>query len=357
MTIASALFRQRRVLALCLATVLLHYVAINWAGAHLAAASAPDQPARPPVIVAQLKAPPVPVPAPPVSAPAALPAPVPKPKRARPAPAPEVPAAAQVESNAPIAEPQVQSPEPVVAAEPVPAVEPAPEQAPDPAPAPAHYSVSLPPSASLNMDVTRTDAKGVNWSGQAVMDWRQTGGAYRMSVVASVTVVVSINLVELASEGTLGEAGIIPRTMTEKRRNRSETATHFDAQQGKITFSAVTASFPMPHGAQDKATFPMQLAGIGRADKAQLAAGVEMVVGDNKDASPFRFVLVGEEEIDTPLGKLATWHMTRPPLPGSYNSRLDVWLAPAHDWYPVQLRSTESSGAVTTQTVRKIVPR
>jgi hypothetical protein len=54
---------------------------------------------------------------------------------------------------------------------------------------------------------------------------------------------------------------------------------------------------------------------------------------------------------------MAVWHLTRAPLPGSYNSRLDVWLAPAHNWYPVQLRSTESSGAVTTQTVRKIVPQ
>jgi hypothetical protein len=214
--------------------------------------------------------------------------------------------------------------------------------------------VSLPPSAELAMSVERTDAKGVNWSGQSLLSWRNDGAAYSLSLVASVEVVVTINLVELASEGTIGDAGIAPRTMTEKRRNRSATATHFDAQQGRITFSASAASVPLAPGAQDKATFPMQLAGIARADPAQLEAGVEMLVGEEKTASPFRFTMVGQEEIDTPMGRLATWRLTRPPLPGSYGSRLDVWLAPAHHWYPVQLRSTEGNGAVTTQTINRI---
>ena len=62
-----------------------------------------------------------------------------------------------------------------------------------------------------------------------------------------------------------------------------------------------------------------------------------------------------QEELETKLGKLMTWHLSRPPKPGSYNSRLEVWLAPEHDWYPVQIRNTEASGAVTTQTVTKIV--
>ncbi len=355
MTFASRLFRQRRVLALGVATVLLHYAVINWADAHLGAALAPAQPPAPVTIVAQLKAPP------PAAEPAPAPAPPPvkvaaaKPKRAPPVIVPLAPPPA-----APPPEP-VREPRAVEAAPPVqsaPVTEPAPVSEPEPAPAapaPPVYKVNLPPSASLAMDVTRTDAKGVSWGGQAVMEWRQGDGSYRMAVVASVTVVVNINLIELASEGTLGEAGIVPRSMTEKRRNRAQTATHFDAQQGLISFSSSSATAPMPRGAQDKATFPMQLAGIARADAAQLAAGVAMVVGDTRDASPFRFTLVAEEELDTPMGKMATWHLTRAPLPGSYNSRLDVWLAPAHNWYPVQLRSTESSGAVTTQTVRKIV--
>lgn len=222
-------------------------------------------------------------------------------------------------------------------------------------PAPPRYKVSLPPSAELTLDVARTDAKGTEWYGKAVMGWSQTGDAYRMSFIASITMLVTINLAELTSEGATGEAGIVPRTMTEKRRGRAQTATHFNAEQARITFSASERDYPMLHGAQDKATFPMQLAGIARADAAQLQAGVEILVGEDKDANVFRFVVVGQEEIDTRMGKLATWRLSRPPVPGSYNSRLDIWLAPDHNWYPVQLRNSEANGAITTQTIRKIV--
>lgn len=238
-----------------------------------------------------------------------------------------------------------------------PAEPPKAEEKPAEPPAPPRYQVSLPPPAELTLDVARTDAKGAEWAGKAVMGWSHGGGAYRMSFVASISMLVTINLAELASEGATGEAGIVPRTMTEKRRGRAQTATHFNAEQARITFSASDKHYPMLHGAQDKATFPMQLAGIARADPAQLQTGVEILVGEDRDAKLFRFVVVGQEEIDTRMGRLQTWHLSRPPLPGSYNSRLDIWLAPGHNWYPVQLRNSEANGAVTTQTIRKIVQK
>ena len=358
MTIASHLLRRRRVLVLIAASVLLHYMAIDWAGAQLAGSGAREDALVPPAaIVAALHAPPFqanPVAPPPAGKPAVRRAPAAGADPVAPAPAPPADAGA-LEAPAPVqsAAPQEAAPQeaaPEAAAEPAPEA----EAGPEPAPAP-RYKVSLPPSAELTLDVERTDAKGASWSGQAVMDWRREGGAYRMSVVASVSMLVTINLVELTSAGTLGPDGIEPRTMHEKRRNRAQTATHFNQEQGRITFSASQASHPLAPGAQDKATFPMQLAGIGRADAAQFGSGIELLVGEEKDASLFRFVVLGQEEIDTAMGRLATWRLMRPPLPGSYSSRLDVWLAPGHNWYPVQLRSTEANGAITTQTIRKIV--
>ena len=311
-------------------------------------------------MVAQLRAPPERILAPvatpaPAASPRPAPASAPIKRRVTASGAPEQFLVA-VPSDAPLL-PALEAtpPVPVVQAEPVPeAAQPAEAASVQAAPV-TRYKVSLPPSAQLTLDVARTDAKGTEWSGKAVLDWRRSGDQYRMTMVASVTLLVTLNLAELASEGTLSDAGIAPRNMTEKRRGRAPTATHFNADKGSITFSASEASVPLTPGAQDKATFMMQLAGIARADAAQLDQGVQLLVGEEKRADVYRFTLVGPEEMSTPMGNIATIHLARPPKPGSYNSHLDVWLAPGYDWYPVRIRNTEANGAVTTYTIRKIV--
>jgi hypothetical protein len=143
--------------------------------------------------------------------------------------------------------------------------------------------------------------------------------------------------------------------MTEKRRGRAMTATHFNRPDGTLTFSASAAKYPLVPGAQDKASVPLQLAAIARGDPKQLSGNIDILVGEDRDASVFTFTVAGQEQIDTPLGRIATWHLVRPPKPGSYNSRLELWLAPGYGWYPVQIRNVEVSGAVTTQTVNNIV--
>ncbi|MDQ1833074.1 DUF3108 domain-containing protein [Massilia scottii] len=368
MTIASFLSRRRRALAIGTATVLLHYLAISFVGARIALAPATAPDAEPVTIIAQLHAPA------PVAAPLPPPKPTPKPAAARPraparsTPAPAAPVAqanseAEASPAGPAGDAADAAPAPVQAsaAEVAPAVEMAPEPPPVAQAAPAEpvkpaLKASLPPSAELNFDVARTDRDGGTWSGLSTISWKQAGGAYKLSMEASVSVLVArVNLVLLTSEGTVGADGIVPRSATEKRRGKTQTATHFGGPDGKISFSASERSYPMVAGAQDKASFLMQLGAIGRADSAQLASGVELFVGEEKDANPFGFVLVGKEDIDTRMGRIATWHVARPPRPGAYNSRLDIWLAPAHNWYPVQIRNTESNGSVTTQTIRKIL--
>ncbi|NHZ96774.1 DUF3108 domain-containing protein [Massilia sp. CCM 8734] len=375
MTIASFLSRRRRALVIGTATVLLHVLAIDFVGARIGLAPI-DAPAPEPVtIVAVLHAPIAPPPP-------APPQPKPPPARPRPpakavpppaTPPPEATADAEaspadgageavdappapMQGGAEVAPAVDQVSVTASATAPATAPEPPAAEAVPPEPVKPALKVSLPPSADLNFDVARTDRDGGTWSGLSTISWKHAAGAYKLSMEASVSVLVArVNLVLLSSEGTVGPSGIVPRSATEKRRGKTQTATHFGGPDGKITFSASERSYPMVPGAQDKGSFLMQLAAIGRADSAQLASGVELFVGEEKDANPFAFVLVGQEEINTPMGRMATWHVARPPRPGAYNSRLDIWLAPAHNWYPVQIRNTESNGSVTTQTIRKIL--
>jgi hypothetical protein len=227
---------------------------------------------------------------------------------------------------------------------------------PKPAPEARHYKVDLPPAADIMLDVARTDANGTRWSGDALLSWTLTPASYKIRVEAGISVVFAhVNLLTVTSEGMVGEEGFTPSLMTEKRRGRSLTATHFDRANGKLSFSASEATYPLVWGAQDKASVLLQLAAIARGDPKQLSGNIDILVGEDRDASVFSFVVVGQEQIDTRMGRIATWHLTRPPKPGSYNSRLDLWLAPERGWYPVQIRNVESSGAVTTQTVNNIV--
>jgi len=373
MTIVSFLLQRRRLLVLGAATLALHYATIDWIGGRLSSESSRPSPQPPALMSAQLR---LTLPKRVESAPEPEVAPLPK----KPAPARPRPMRREAPATAPVTTPV--SPGPETAASdastamaavvalagedinvgqtgtPAPAVAKAEGVVQLPAELTQNlrrYKVDLPPSASFEMTVARVDADGAKWSGAATMAWHTDGGSYRASVEAGVSLLVTrLNLLVLRSEGVIDDYGIAPVTATEKRARRAETATHFNRDAGTISFSASERSYPLLVGAQDKATVPFQLAGIGRGDVNQFGGDIDIQVGEEKEATIFRFQLVGEEELETKMGKLTTWHLTRPPKPGSYSSQLDIWLAPGMNWYPVQIRNTEKSGALTTQTVSNI---
>ena len=324
MTIGLQLVRHRRVATWCAATVLVHYLVAGWVDAGGGARLPTSRAIATVPVVVELRA---------LDAPVAGDA----------AAAALVPVPENVNASAAVPKRQVQSVDAALSVELGAKVQP-------------HYLAELPPSVELTFNLVRAGISGGAATGEAVLNWDRDAERYRLHYAAAITQPHLDNLAEMVSEGRVGTAGIVPRRMTDKRRGRARTATHFD-EQGDITFSATQRAVPMPAGAQDKATWPLQLTSIARAGRAQLEAGVELLVGGDKDASVYRFVVAGQEEIVTGMGTLATWRLVRLVAPGSYNAKLEIWLAPGHEWYPVQLRSTEANGTVTTQTIRRIVAK
>ena len=380
MSLAIASNRRSRKIVLAALTVLLHLVVLDWFSRQLgrpheatarpeaAFAAAlveaprpqPQPPAAPPQPPLELP-PPLPELAPEpveVAEQAAQSAQATQPANGQAAAGAQAPAAdaasganATGQGSAAVATADVQSPQAAESA----AASSAAAQA-KPAPEARRYKLDPPPAADITLDVARTDANGSRWSGNALLSWTLTPTSYKIRIEAGITVVFAqVNLLTLTSEGAVGEEGFMPTLMTEKRRGRSMTATHFNRKDGRLSFSASQANYPLVWGAQDKASVPLQLAAIARGDPQQLSGNIDILVGEDRDASVYSFTVLGQEQVETRMGKIAAWHLARPPKPGSYNSRLDLWLAPDYGWVPVQIRNLEASGAVTTQTVNNIV--
>ena len=208
---------------------------------------------------------------------------------------------------------------------------------------PPRYQVSLPPSATLSYEV-RYATRGNVTLGSSTVEWRNGAGGYAIRGEVSK---FGFTLSAFRSEGMIDDAGIAPVLYAEKNARRAETNTHFlrDARQA-ISFSAATDSLPLQPGAQDRASIPWQLAGIARGQRGLLAPGavLDVLVAGVRDAERWKIDVIGEETVELDTGAARVWHLVRAPRSGTHDKRIDIWLAPAQQWYPVKLRYTEQSG-------------
>ncbi|WP_050466722.1 DUF3108 domain-containing protein [Herbaspirillum chlorophenolicum] len=349
--------RWPRALALVALSLVLHLLLVDWGKRHLIAPAARDDQQAISVVLR-----PVPPPQQPVSLPVAKP-PAAKaaPKRRATAPRKALPAP---ESTDPPDEPIRET---VVAVSTQPAPETAAPQSGStdgagtedagasgkdrkdgnaqtqaeaaPPAAGTHYDTDPPPTARLEYDVQATyNQMPVHGSG--TLDWKTDGKTYRLDGKAEDFLFTFLNF---SSNGEIDAFGVSPELYTEKRMRKSATNTHFNRERNVISFSASTENYPRNGGEQDRASLVWQLAAIGRGDagKYQPGAVIDLFVAGARDGEIWRIQVLGEEDVKLPIGELRAWHVVRMPKPGSYDQRIDIWLAPLHGWYPVRLRYTD----------------
>lgn len=312
------------------ASILLHLFFIGRATELIRLPSLPT-PASDIVTATLLKPPPPPKP---------KPAAKPKPKRNRP-PQPVPPKVAPPEEMPVIATtPALAAPETVASTNEAGASAENPEEDEQ---ADRHYSIDLPPSAELKYDVQKTSAESQPTYGSGTITWHADGDRYSVDGDFGVLFITALRF---KSVGTIGDTGIAPELYSEKRFRRAETNTHFHHERNTISFSASTKVYPRNGSEQDRASIIWQLAGIGRGDSGQFVPGalLELVVAGTRDAEPWQIRIVDREEIDVDGQTLDAWHVVRAPRAGSYDQKLDIWLAPQLQWYPVRLRYTEQNG-------------
>ena len=360
LTVAAPASVRTRVVLVLLATLLVHALLLEQVHQTLIGTEGDHDEVVP--LSARLLPPPAP-PAPPP--PAAAPRPVTRPRVPAAPPAPVATAPAPVETALPGAFGEA----PAAAQEPPPAAESAaPEPAtPEPAPAPVAEAeaedfeatgatlrsalsglpslpTALPASARYVYRTTNSEIRLA--TGTTTVDWTLgADGRYRLRMT---TVALGLTVLELDSEGGVGEFGLAPERYTETRARRSPDAANFDWAGRRVTFSAKTHERPLVEGAQDRISFQIQLMLLGQARPEWFRRGATTVMpmAGRDDVTIYRFRSTGRESTQTGAGPMDAVRIERITSRES-EARIEVWLVPALNWLPVRMRFTDRLGRVT----------
>lgn len=214
-------------------------------------------------------------------------------------------------------------------------------------------AIDFPPSAELKYDVQKTAKNDEALYGHGTIRWQTDGRNYSIDGDAGV---LFFTVLTFKSAGQIDKDGIAPDLYQEKRFRKPETNTHFDASHNLIHFSYTGKSWPRVGIEQDRISVIWQLAGLGRGGSTRFAAGseIDLLVAGTRKVSMWRMQVVGQDQIVINGETLSAWHITRIPKKNAQEQKLDLWLAPEKNWYPVRLRYTEDNGDYLDMTLSKL---
>jgi hypothetical protein len=211
------------------------------------------------------------------------------------------------------------------------------------------YRTRLPPAFAFSYDLRRGAATG---SGE--LRWSPQGDRYEARLAGNAG---GAALLAWDSVGGFDDAGLAPLRHTDRRRGGGTQAANFQRDAGKVTFSGPAIEHALPPGAQDRLSWLLQLAAIAAADPSLIGPGGQvslLVVGARGDADVWTFTHAGEETLALPDGATPTVRLLREPG-RAWDTRAEVWLAPALHYLPVRARLSNGSGGDALQLVLREV--
>jgi hypothetical protein len=212
--------------------------------------------------------------------------------------------------------------------------------------------LQYPANAQLVFDAVSMN-KGQPRSGSGQLSWRSDGAEYEINLDSRI---LGITILSQASVGSLSQQGLAPERYSDKRFNRSERATHFRRDQGKIQFSNNKPDAVLNPGAQDRLSVMVQLAGIIGGDPERLRAlsKIQMQVAGSDNSEVWEFTLEAMSEITVPAAQMQALKLSRTPR-NEFDQRLELWLSPELGYLPVRIR--QSSAASPEQEFTDLVLR
>ena len=177
-------------------------------------------------------------------------------------------------------------------------------------------------------------------AGQQTLLWVNEGERYTITSIVSPQGMASLffsgQLVQ-TSRGRIVATGLQPEEFWDQRGDKRSQSRFDYAQQTVLTESSKGArTYPLPAGLQDVQSLLFQL-----ALTAPPPADSDNAVFNGKKVRSYRYHVVGEENLESPLGVLRTLHMKR--VTDSGAERFEIWLAMDRYYLPVKI-ATEISG-------------
>lgn len=100
----------------------------------------------------------------------------------------------------------------------------------------------------------------------------------------------------------------------------------------------------------------MALAGMLAADLPRYLPDGEILMQaiGPREADLWRVQMNGPETLDLPIGRLATYKLTRPPVK-PYDLHVEMWMAPSLGFLPARIRLTQHNGDFIDQLLQESI--
>lgn len=224
----------------------------------------------------------------------------------------------------------------------------APAEPTPPAPPQGH----LPVQAQIEFDLFKGE-HGLK-VGKVVHNWQVVDHRYVISSVVEATGLFSLikpgKLVQ-TSQGNLTGRGLEPDYFWIERGQSADTteSAQFDRRNNTLTYGSgdERRTVPLPDQAQDLLSFVYQLAFI-----APQTGAIQLFISNGRKLDSYDYGVVGEEVLDTPMGKLKTLHLIK--IHAAGEDSVDIWLGAEYRYLPVKVRLTDEDGDSVEQVASKI---
>lgn len=152
------------------------------------------------------------------------------------------------------------------------------------------------------------------------------------------------------SRGRITAEGLRPDEFRDQRGASWVVSAKFDWEARSVTQerNGKSETLKMPATAQDPLSLAYSFAFVPPKGKEY-----DVTRADGRGLTPFRFAVVGNEKLATPVGEIQTLHITKV-RDGPDDKATDIWFAAELDFLPVRVLIVDNDGTRADQIVTRI---